>query len=116
MPNKKYISGRNKEYEVMRILERMGYYVIRSAGSRRVDIVAFKKRKGSFSVCGGGLYHHVSETPVFRAISVKYHKNKPSRKDVLEMDLWMLPNEVSCELWWKQPRGKWQIIKREITK
>lgn len=44
MPNKKYISGRNFEYTCRRKLEALGYYVIRSAGSKGVaDLVAIAK-------------------------------------------------------------------------
>lgn len=41
MPNKNYVSGCNFERRVKKHLEKLGYYVIRSAGSKgQIDIVA----------------------------------------------------------------------------
>lgn len=41
MGNSKYTSGRNKEYQTKQVLEKEGYIVLRSAGSKGVfDIVA----------------------------------------------------------------------------
>lgn len=41
MPNKKYVQGANFERQVKNVLEAMGYYAIRSAGSHGVaDVVA----------------------------------------------------------------------------
>lgn len=41
MPNKHYESGRRFEYRIKNHLERIGYYVIRSAGSKGIaDLVA----------------------------------------------------------------------------
>jgi len=41
--NKRYIKGRNFEYQIKKMLERDGYYVIRSAGSHGAfDLVAIK--------------------------------------------------------------------------
>jgi len=43
MPNKKYLSGRRFEYAVKHRYEKMGYIVIRSAGSKSpFDLVAIK--------------------------------------------------------------------------
>ena len=41
MSNKNYQSGRNFEYRVKKYLEKIGYYVMRSAGSKgQIDIMA----------------------------------------------------------------------------
>jgi hypothetical protein len=43
MPNKRYIAGRNFEYKVKRELESLGWYVIRSAGSKSLfDLIGIK--------------------------------------------------------------------------
>jgi predicted RNA binding protein YcfA (HicA-like mRNA interferase family) len=42
--NKKYIKGRNFEYQINKILSKSGFQTIRSAGSHGLfDIIAFKK-------------------------------------------------------------------------
>lgn len=44
MPNKNYLKGRRKEYEVMKALKAEGYAVVRSAGSHGIwDICAVRK-------------------------------------------------------------------------
>jgi hypothetical protein len=46
MPNKRYIAGRNFEYKIKRELENMGWYVIRSAGSKSLfDLTGIKIEK-----------------------------------------------------------------------
>jgi len=111
VPNPKYIKGRNAEYAVMRILEKQGYVCTRSAGSHFVDIVAFMKQTslmdGAFNKFLSSVFE---ELPLIRAISVKYHKAKPSKKEIQEVRDWNLPSIVSCELWHKQPRKDWEII------
>lgn len=42
MVNKNYIKGRNKEYQVMRMLEKVGMDCIRASGSHGIfDVIAF---------------------------------------------------------------------------
>jgi hypothetical protein len=46
MPNKRYIAGRNFEYKIKRELENMGWYVIRSAGSKSLfDLIGISIKK-----------------------------------------------------------------------
>jgi len=46
MPNKRYISGRNFEYKVKQELEKLGWYVIRSAGSKSLfDLIGINIKR-----------------------------------------------------------------------
>jgi len=55
MPNKNYISGRRFEYKVKKFYERIGFFVVRTAGSHSpIDLIAFRKngtRKPIFIQC-----------------------------------------------------------------
>jgi Holliday junction resolvase len=42
MPNKNYVKGRNFEYQIKKLYEKMGYLVFRTAGSHSpADLIAF---------------------------------------------------------------------------
>ncbi|MDW8114750.1 MAG: hypothetical protein RMJ34_07465 [candidate division WOR-3 bacterium] len=43
--NKAYVKGRKREYQLKNFLEDNGYLVIRSAGSKKIDLIAFRKDK-----------------------------------------------------------------------
>ena len=43
MPSSRYARGRLKEYRVKAELERRGYLVFRCAGSKPVDLIAFRR-------------------------------------------------------------------------
>ncbi|MCS7250795.1 MAG: hypothetical protein NZ608_07780 [candidate division WOR-3 bacterium] len=43
--NKAYVKGRQREYQLKNFLEDNGYLVIRSAGSKKIDLIAFRKDK-----------------------------------------------------------------------
>ena len=46
MPNKKYLAGRRFEYKIKEELQKSGWYVIRSAGSKSLfDLIGIRARK-----------------------------------------------------------------------
>ncbi|MBW2636195.1 MAG: restriction endonuclease [Deltaproteobacteria bacterium] len=51
MPNKRYERGRRFEYRVKRFLEGEGWVVIRAAGSKPIDLIAFKDGTILFIEC-----------------------------------------------------------------
>ena len=51
MVNKRYERGRRFEYRVKRFLEGEGWVVIRAAGSKPIDLVAFKDGEVLFIEC-----------------------------------------------------------------
>ena len=91
--NRNYIKGRNYEYRAMRILEKDGYYCLRSAGSHKAfDILALLQRDGL-------------EVPLVRAIQIKSGKS-PYKKDLRKLEDLNLPYCVEKELWIFSPRKK----------
>ncbi len=45
MPNKRYLKGRYFEYRVKEYLSKKGYLVFRLAGSKPIDLIAYKDHK-----------------------------------------------------------------------
>ena len=45
MPNKRYLKGRYFEYRVKEHLSKNGYLVFRLAGSKPIDLIAYKDNK-----------------------------------------------------------------------
>ena len=99
MPNKNYINGRRREYQIMRTLELEGYYCVRSAGSHsKIDITAFLIREKKDE-----------NQPLIRAIQSKAGSS-PIKEDMKELRKLNLPAIVSKELWVFKNR-KLEIIK-----
>jgi len=89
-----YRKGAAAEYRAMRLLETLGYYVIRAAGSHGVfDLAAFGP-------------HDV------RAISVKAGGKYCSAVEREQLELVVVPANVSKEIWRFKDRVKDPLIER----
>lgn len=91
--NKKYNSGRQKEYELKRKLEKLGYRVTRAAGSKGAfDIIAYNRDQVRF-------------------IQVKYEQDPTSyRTDIEKMYEIELPERCSKELWIYTKNSGWRTV------
>lgn len=80
MPNRNYINGANKERQVMKMLERVGYNCSRSAGSH-----------GFYDIkCHNSKEH--------RLIQIKYNCDiTPAELDQIELD--KVPENTTKEVW-----------------
>ena len=105
--NKNYVRGRNFEYEIKRILENQGYYVVRSSGSHsKIDICAINDKE-------------------VLLIQAKRSKKSISDRSILthyDSDLVVLQNLTVCpnvfkQLWVKVDRKgirKYNILKDKL--
>ena len=101
MPNNNYLKGRNAEYATIKTLEKQHYFAMRSAGSHKIDVIAF-------------LQKDKLEYPLIKAISVKSGKYI-SKKDIKELKDIKLPNIVEKQIWHYRPHKKVKIIDVENT-
>lgn len=103
MPNKNYVSGRAFEYRVKRYLEKKGYYVLRTAGSKSAfDLVAIPMLdKVPFLVVPDVLF-----------IQCKHGQSVTKKtKDKIKYWAEMLPKGTSCTIAYSKPHGKIKFIR-----
>lgn len=96
MVNKNYNSGRQFEYRVKKYLEKLGYYVVRSAGSKgQIDIVAIPTED------------EITLLPEVLLIQCKHGAKigKKEREDLLKLDLNLLDG-TTCLVAWAKPNAK----------
>jgi Holliday junction resolvase len=80
MPNKNYIAGRRKEYQVMNQEKKAGNIVLRSAGSHScIDVVSIDV-----------------ESRVIKLIQCKPNDISKTTKDKLETEMKALNNTFKC--------------------
>ena len=97
MPNLAYQRGRAFEYQVIKILEKENYLVLRSAGSHtKIDVFAILVKDGE-------------EKPIFRAIQCK-RGSSPFKKDLQAIKKLNLPKIISKEIWIKKQRREIEVI------
>ena len=91
MPNKNYIKGRNKEYDCMSRLKKVGYLTHRTAGSHSAaDVIAFL------------IDVEISDQPLVRYIQIKSmakQNRSMVQKERRKLAKIFLPRAVSRELW-----------------
>jgi len=78
MPNKNYVKGRKKEYQIKQQLEREGFIVLRTAGSHGfADLIAISEEKGliRFIQCKP---YNFSESSVSNLMADNSHLNNSS--------------------------------------
>lgn len=81
----------------MRLLEKEGYFCLRTAGSHSpVDVIAFLQKEGT-------------ELSIIRAIQCKAMKYI-AKKDIEELKSFFLPSIVRKEIWHYRPRKEVKII------
>ena len=91
MPNKSYRKGCYYERKVIQILEKDGYYCLRTAGSHsEADIISFSTKDNT-------------EQPLIRFIQCKASKYV-SKGDIKKLKMLRLPTLVSKELWHFKPK------------
>ncbi|NPA38597.1 MAG: hypothetical protein GXN99_02260 [Candidatus Nanohaloarchaeota archaeon] len=77
MPSKKYMKGYRFEREVKEKLEKDGWYVIRSAGSKKPDLIAAKDKKVVVIECKvtktPQLYLQKEEVEVLKAVASNFN-------------------------------------------
>ena len=81
MPNKNYLNGRRKEYKIKREFEKLGYIVLRTAGSHGfADLIAIEIREK-------------------RIIFIQCKPNNFSKKKEIELnqEYEFINNEYQCE-------------------
>jgi len=103
--NKRYIQGRNAEYLVKKELERLGYFVQRSAGSKSVDLLAILTQKT-----------RQEEIPIIRAVMVSTsHSPEKIKTDSKKLLKIKFPAIVAMEIWIKEKRKtQFKQIKVEV--
>jgi len=90
-----YRRGRELEYKVIRELEKDGYHAQRSAGSHKIDVLAFLKKDQD------------SEQDVVKAIMVTRDTSPAKRKaDIDKLLSYNLPTIVQKELWVYCPKKR----------
>jgi len=95
MTNKNYNSGRQYEYRVKKYLEKLGYYVMRSAGSKSpFDLIAIPIQD-KCDVMGVLLIQCKHGTKI----------SKKEKDDIIALDKSLL-DSVYCIIAWSKARGK----------
>lgn len=97
-----YRRGHRVELKAIKVLEQQGYTAIRSAGSKKIDIIALIRGEQS------------RETqPLIRAIMVTINNTSQKiKKDFEYLESFKLPSIVSQEVW-LYSRGKFSILKKK---
>lgn len=94
MPNRRYVSGRAKEYVAMSSLKKEGWMVSRSAASHgAVDV--FAARDGRVLL-----------------VQVKSGKARATKEELEELAKWGRHSNGDAEVWYYKGRGK--IVKRRV--
>lgn len=105
--NKNYTSGRRFEYRVKKYLEKKGYYVMRSAGSKSpFDLIAIPKHNHT---CGSGLNILLIQCKHGTKIS------KAEREKNKTIDFSFKASTVKCMCAWSKKCGKIEFCLWEFS-
>ena len=102
--NKNYVSGRRFEYRVKDYLEKKGYYVMRSAGSKSpFDLIAIQT-KGKSSIDGTLLIQCKHRTKI----------SKQERERLLKLSHTFVRG-ISCLCAWSKSHGKIEFYRWDFS-
>jgi Holliday junction resolvase len=94
VPNRNYVSGRNREYRAILALKKDGWMASRSAASHgAVDVFAAKEGK-------------------VLLVQVKSGKARATKEEMEELALWGKHANGDAEVWYYKGRGK--VVKRRV--